>query len=583
LLNRAIHYALERHGAEEALRESEERYALAVSGANDGIWDWNLRTGTLYRSSRWWAMLGYEEASTKTGPDDWFDRVHPEDVEKLRAALDVHFHGPDDHFEFEHRIMAQDGQERWVLTRGCVVRDAEGRVVRMAGSQTDFTARKLAEQQLLYDAFHDGLTGLPNRALFLDRLGVAIAAGRRNNAHSFAVLFLDIDRFKTINDSLGHAAGDTLLIETARRLERLMRRGDTVARLGGDEFAILINNIDELSDAIHMAKRAQDALAEPFETEDQQIYVTASIGVALPESSEQTPEGILRDADIAMYRAKAAGRAQYQVFDEDMHRSAVRLLTLETQLRRAVENNEFVLHYQPIISLGIGRIVGFEALVRWRHPERGLVPPASFIAVAEETGLIVPLGWWVLRKACLTGRQWQYRFPADPQLFMSVNVSGKMLTQADASEQVVAILNETGLPANSLRLEVTESMLMEHSDEALAMLAELRTLGIKLSIDDFGTGYSSLSYLQRFRYDSLKIDRSFVARIGQTDDSHTIVETILALASSLGIGVIAEGIETADQVNQLRQMHCPHGQGFWFAHPVDAQAATELLLSSPSW
>ena len=528
-------------------------------------------------------MLGYNKGTVKTGPDDWFGRVHPEDVEKLKAALDLHFRGPNDHFEFEHRMVAADGQERWVLTRGSVVRDADGRVVRMAGSQTDFTARKLAEQRLLYDAFHDGLTGLPNRALFLDRLGVATAAGRRNNAMTFAVLFLDLDRFKTINDSLGHGAGDALLIETGRRLERFIRRGDTVARLGGDEFAILINNINELSDAIHMAKRAQDVLAEPFQMGDREIYVTASIGVALPESSEQKPEELLRDADIAMYRAKAAGRAQYQVFDDDMHQSAVRLLTLETQLRRAVENNEFVLHYQPIVSLGVGRIVGFEALVRWRHPEGGLVPPAKFIAVAEETGLIVPLSWWVLREACLKCRQWQYRFPNDPPLFISVNVSGKMLTQADASERVVAILTESGLAPTSLRLEVTESMLMEHSDEALAMLAELRGLGIKLSIDDFGTGYSSLSYLQRFHYDSLKIDRSFVARMGQTGESQTIVETILALASSLGIGVIAEGIETADQVNRLRQMHCPHGQGFWFARPVDAQAATELLASSPSW
>lgn len=583
LLNRAIRYALERHGAEEALRQSEERYALAVSGANDGIWDWNLRTGMLYRSSRWWSMLGYEEVATKTKPDDWFDRVHSEDVEKLKAALDHHFRGPGDHFEFEHRMITSDGQERWVLTRGSAVRDAEGRVVRMAGSQTDFTARKLAEQRLLHDAFHDGLTGLPNRALFLDRLGVAIAAGRRNDTHTFAVLYLDLDRFKNINDSLGHTAGDDLLIETAKRLERFIRRGDTVARLGGDEFAVLINNIDELSDAIHMAKRAQDALAEPFQMESQQIYVTASIGVTLPESSAPTPQRILRDAEIAMYRAKAAGRAQYQVFDDDMHQSAVRLLTLETELRRAVENNEFVLYYQPIVSLGIGRIVGFEALVRWSHPERGIVLPGSFIAVAEETGLIVPLGWWVLRKACLQGRQWQYRFPSDPPLFMSVNVSGKMLTQARASEHVVAILKETGLPPSNLRLEVTENVLMEHNEDALAILTELRALGIKLSIDDFGTGYSSLSYLERFRYDSLKIDRSFVARIGQTSESHTIVETILALATSLGIGVIAEGIETADQVNQLRQMHCPHGQGFWFAKPVAAQAATELLASAPNW
>ena len=583
LLTRAIHYAIERHRAEQALRSSEERYALAVRGANDGLWDWDARSGRLYLSARWGAMLGFAEVEVGGRFEDWLALVADEDREKLRSALAAHSAGGDEHFELEYRMRHRSGREVWVLTRGVAVRDAAGRVARMAGSLTDITHRKLAEQQLLHDAFHDGLTGLANRTLFLDRLAVSLAARSRGHGDPFALLFLDLDRFKTVNDSLGHGVGDQLLVAMARRLEQLVRPGDTVARLGGDEFAILVNNVRDAAAAAHVAERLQDELGASFQVVGQEVFVTASIGIALSADGEASAEGMLRDADLAMYRAKTGGRGRYEVFDLELHRAAVALLKLEIELRRAVGTGDFVMHYQPIVELDSGRIVGFEALMRWQHPERGLVPPANFIGVAEETGLIVPLGWFVLERACRQCRDWQLRFPTEPPFFMSVNVSGKLFAQPGAVEQLLRILEESQLPAASLRLEVTESVVLEHGEEVMKRLLQLRAFGVELSIDDFGTGYSSLSYLQRFRYDSLKIDRSFVRDIGVLGDSRTIVETILSLASHLGIGVVAEGVETEEQLARLRAMGCPHGQGFWFARPLDVQGTEALIVSGAVW
>jgi diguanylate cyclase (GGDEF)-like protein/PAS domain S-box-containing protein len=584
LLSRAIRYALERHHAEEALRESEERYALAVRGANDGLWDWNLVTGDLYLSPRWEQMLGYGVGQFESTLERWFSSVYSDDREAFRSSLTAHFGGQDEHFEHEHRVHTSQGEVRWVLTRGVVIRDEDGKVTRMAGSQTDITSRKRAEQQLVYDAFHDGLTGLANRALFIDRLGVVLAAARRRQSTSrFAVLFLDLDRFKNINDSLGHATGDKLLQEIGRRLDQTLRPGDTVARLGGDEFAVLLSQVEDAADSIHVAERVQEVVAEPFNIDGHEVFVTTSIGIALSSAETEKPEDILRDADIAMYRAKAAGRARYEVFDQEMHRHAVRFLAIETELRHALESDDLVMHYQPIVSLESGRIVGFESLVRWNHPTRGLIAPEQFIAIAEETGLIVPLCWLSLRKAAAQTHTWQRDYPMDPPLFICVNISGKLFMQPSAVEQFMMILSETGLPPESLWLEVTENVVVDHGEEVTAKLLELRELGVQLSIDDFGTGYSSLSYLQRFHYDSLKIDRSFVRTMGVTSDSRTIVKTILTLADDLGIGVIAEGVETEEQAARLRQMQCPLGQGYWFARPLNVDAATELIASTPNW
>ena len=584
LLVRSILYAIERATAEEALLESEERYALAVRGANDGLWDWNFENDRVFFSPRWKSMLGFSVDDVGDSPREWLDRIHPDDRPPFRRHLDAHLSGSTEQLEFEHRMRNLDGGYIWVLARGVAVRDENGKPYRMAGSQTDITARKRAEHQLQHDALHDSLTGLANRVLFVDRLACALADLQRQASPHFAVLFFDLDRFKNVNDSLGHSMGDKLLVGIARRLEHFLRPGDTVARLGGDEFAVLIHRVDDASGAIHVADRIQDVLSMNFSIDGHDVMVTASIGIAHSSTGYSSPEEILRDADIAMYRAKAEGKARYEIFDRDMHQSAVALLKLETELRRSVHRGDFLMHYQPIVSLGnIVRIVGFEGLVRWKHPERGIVAPANFIAIAEETGLIVPLGWWVLRESCRQTRRWQEQFPADPPLWISVNMSGKLFMKSNMVDELLGILEETGLEPRDLRLEVTENVVMDHADLAVRNLMELRALGIQLSIDDFGTGYSSLSYLQRFHYDQLKIDRSFISQLSSRGDSRAIVETILNLANSLGIGVVAEGIETADQVDHLRKMQCPHGQGFWFSRPLNVPAAEELMASSPTW
>jgi diguanylate cyclase (GGDEF)-like protein/PAS domain S-box-containing protein len=583
LLVRAILYAIERQTTEDALRDSEERYALAVRGANDGLWDWDLEADMVFFSPRWKSMLGFADADVGDSPREWLDRIHPDDRPPFRRHLENHLGGATEQLEFEHRMRNAAGEYLWVLARGVAVRDGNGKAYRMAGSQTDITARKRAEHQLQHDALHDGLTGLANRVLFIDRLACALADLQRRAAPDFSVLFFDLDRFKNVNDSLGHTIGDKLLLGIARRLEHFLRPGDTVARLGGDEFAILIHRVEDASGAIHVADRIQDILSMNFSIDGNDVMVTASIGIAHSSTGYTNPEEILRDADIAMYRAKAEGKARYEIFDRDMHQSAVALLKLETELRRSVQRGEFIMNYQPIVSLKGGRIVGFEGLVRWQHPERGIVTPSQFIAIAEETGLIVPLGWWVLRESCKQTESWQKMFPSEPPLWISVNMSGKLFMKSDMVDQLLSILEDTGLTPSSLRIEVTENVVMDHAELAVRNLMELRALGVQISIDDFGTGYSSLSYLQRFHYDELKIDRSFVSQLGSPGDSRAIVETILNLANSLGIGVVAEGIETAEQVDRLRQMQCPHGQGFWFSRPLNVAAAEELIASSPTW
>ena len=576
LLGRAIVYAVERARAEAALRESEERYALALAGAQDGLWDWNLASDRIYYSPRWEAMLGLEPGTLAPEPESWLARIHPDDRDGFDRALEAHLAGGSEHLEHEYRIRREDGSDAWVLTRGLAIRDAAGRPTRMAGSMSDVTQRKQAEEQLLHDALHDGLTGLPNRALFTDRLGLALR--RPRNARSgFAVLFLDLDRFKHVNDSLGHDVGDELLMQIGQRLAESLRPGDTVARLGGDEFALLIHDVSGAGEASRISERIQALLQDTFVVGGHQLFSGASIGIALSFDGYERPEEMLRDADIAMYRAKSAGRGRYEVFDREMHRSAVALLRLETELRQAVEREEFVAHYQPIVSLDDLRIVGFETLVRWRHPRRGLVRPAQFIAVAEETGLIVPIGWWVVAESCRQIAQWRQRFPADPALTVSCNISGKLFHQPDVVERLVELIEENELEPEALRLEVTENVVLDHGDAILERLNRVRGLGIGIQIDDFGTGYSSLTYLQRFRYDTLKIDRSFIHRLVVPGDGQAIVQTILALGAHLDMNVIAEGIETPEQLRALKDLDCPQGQGFWFARPIPPPAVERML------
>jgi diguanylate cyclase (GGDEF)-like protein len=448
-------------------------------------------------------------------------------------------------------------------------------------SQAEKALRDYA-QRMKYNAFHDVLTGLPNRALFMNHLGRAVEHGKRYQDYLFAVLFLDLDRFKVINDSLGHRLGDQLLIATARRLESCLRPTDTIARLGGDEFIILLENLSDISDTIRVAERIQTELKLPFELGGQEVFTTTSIGIALSATGHSQPSDLLRDADTAMYQAKVLG-ARYEIFNTSMHEKTVARLQMETDLRRAIERMEFLIYYQPLVSLITGRVTGFEALVRWQHPQRGLLSPAKFVLVAEETGLLSLIDQWVMREACRQTQQWSEQMPLDLPLSISVNLANKHFTQPNLIEQISQILHETSLDASRLKLEITENVIMEIDQTATATLSQLKALGIRLAIDDFGTGYSSLSRLHRFPIDELKIDRSFVSKIGADKDNLEITETILTLAQKLGVDVTAEGIETTSQLAQLRDLKCTYGQGYFFSRPLSSQAAEALIIASPQW
>lgn len=573
------------------LEASETRYKLAAAGANDGLWDWDLIAGTVYFSARWQSMLGFDDCELASNPQTWFDRVHPEDIAGLRAALAAHLDGSRAHFQAEYRIRTRIGEYRWMLCRGIAVRDQSGRTLRAAGSQTDITDRKAAEERLRHHAFHDTLTGLANRALLIERIGRCISMAARNPGYKFAALYIDLDRFKIINDSLGHMVGDELLMGISRRLIACVRTLDTVARVeedavarvGGDEFVLLLDDVRDLAAAIGVAERVQKSLAEPFNLAGHEVFTSVSIGIAMSNAGYARPEDILRDADTALYRAKANGKARSEVFDRRMHAQAMARLQLESELRRAVERQEFRLQYQPVISLADGRIAGFEALVRWDHPSGKTLAPADFILVAEETGLIVPLGYWVMREACRQLKRWQAEFSLSPPLSIRVNVSIQQFAVPGMVETIRAILAETRLNPAQLKLEITETDVMENAAATIRGLLELKELDVQLQLDDFGTGYSSLSHLQKLPVDALKIDKSFTANLATDPGSVAIVEAILALARSLNLAVIAEGVETHEQLRGLLRTSCGYAQGFFFSVPLDAREARELLLSGKTW
>jgi diguanylate cyclase (GGDEF)-like protein/PAS domain S-box-containing protein len=570
------HVLEEREKAFRSLSVSEQRYEMLLRGASDGLWEWDLETNEMRFCDRWKALLGYEKHELNDRPDEWFNRVHPEDIERVQSEIMSHLLSLTPQFQSEHRIRRQDGDYRWMLSRGLAVMDSNRHVYRMAGSMTDVTEQKAAEKELLHSAFHDVLTGLPNRALFTDRLKRALEQVKSGDGHAFAVLFLDLDRFKVVNDSLGHQIGDQLLVATARRLEACLRPGDVVARLGGDEFAIIVDRVGHPSDATQAAERIREHLSAPFNLSGHEVFISASIGITLNQTASEEPEEMLRNADTAMYRAKEHGRGSFELFDKVMHVRNAALSQLESGLRRALAHEEFRVHYQPIISLDNWRISGFEALLRWEHPDYGYVSPLKFIPVAEETGLIIPIGQWVLREACQQLRAWQEQFPSDPPLSISVNLSGKQFSQPDLIDCISQILEETGLEAGSLKIEITESAIIENIDAAATTLKRIKALGIRLSLDDFGTGYSSLSYLHRFPIDTLKIDRSFVSRINLPKNTE-IVRTILTLASNLGMDVVAEGVETREQILQLTGLNCEYVQGYLLSKPIDGRAMRELI------
>ena len=438
---------------------------------------------------------------------------------------------------------------------------------------------EFANARLLKMALYDSLTGLPNRALFLERLEQALNRAKADSVYQFAVLFLDCDRFKVVNDSLGHLVGDELLIAVARRLEASLSQKDTLSRLGGDEFAILLTDIQDLNYTTFVADGILESLSFPFQLQGHEVFISASIGIALGNLTVHQPEHLLRDADTAMYRAKALGKGQYHIFAPAMHDAALQLLHLESNLRKAINQQEFIVHYQPIIDLSDGKIAGFEALVRWQHPQYGMISPQSFIPIAEETSLIIPIDRWVLQQACHQLRLWQKEKLTDYPLFISVNLSARQFAQLDLIDQIDQILTETQLNPQCLKLEITESAIMDNVNFAAVILQKLRERSIGLSIDDFGTGYSSLSYMHSFPVSSLKIDRSFVQRLDGNPENLGLIPAIISIAKTMGMSAIAEGIETTQQLNQLKTLGCDFGQGYLFSKPVEAQTATELIAS----
>lgn len=562
--------------ASEALRNSELRYSLSARGANDGLWDWDLQTNKVFYSPRWKTMLGFAESEIGDSPEDWLGRVHPDDLAQVKTALEAHRKGRTDQFENEHRIRHKDQTYRWFLARGISVREENGRELRMAGSLTDITRAKAA----------DALTGLPNRVLFMDRLKGALEQSKNNPDDLFAVLFCDLDGFKVVNDSLGHLAGDQLLITTAERLESCLRKSDlaarlnsqcTVARFGGDEFVILLNNVKRGEDACRVAERILGALSQRVVINGHDVISTVSIGIALSCADYEQAEDLLRDADTAMYRAKSAGKNRFALFDQAMRQEAVARLEIEADLRQALDRDEFHLHYQPIVSLKSGRIKGFEALLRWMHPKHGLISPTRFVPIAEETGQILRIGMWVLREACGKLRSWQTEFEQDPPLFVSVNLSCKQFADRNLIDDIRAVLDETQLDPACLKLEITESAIMDNPAIAARTLTALRELGVRVGIDDFGTGYSSLNQLQQFPIDTLKVDRSFISRLDACDHANEIVQMIVSLAHNLHMDVVAEGIENDGQHAWLQNLACEYGQGYLFSQPVAATTIESLL------
>ena len=569
-----------RREAEEALRKSEEQFRLTFEMAPIGMAISSLKGKFQRVNSALCDALGYTEEELLGV--SFAEISHPEDWEVHRNLEQLLMKGKETDFQIEKRFIAKDGRIVDTLLKVLVVQDEDGTPLHFNNQIVDITERKSMEKQLLYDALHDALTGLPNRALFMDRLEQQLKKSQNNDKYLFAVLFLDLDRFKVVNDSVGHLVGDKLLIEIARRLEKSIAPTDTVARLGGDEFTILLENISSKSQATLVAESIYQILTFPFNIDGYEIFSTASIGIALSSAGYENPEDILRDADLTMYSAKEQGKARYEVFDNSLRDRALQRLELETDLRRALERKEFEVYYQPITSLQLGILSGFEALVRWNHPTKGRIQPGDFIPICEETGLILPLSNWLLKEACQTTRDWQLKYPEHPAIRMSVNLSAQQFRESHLIKEVERVLEETGLSGEFLKLEITESTLIDNIDLVTEIILHLRKKQIQFSIDDFGTGYSSLSYLHRFPVDTIKIDRSFVSQM-QAEENSAIVKAIVTLAHMLNMDVIAEGIETTAQLAQLRLLQCEYGQGFFFSKPLNKERAEALIASLPKW
>jgi PAS domain S-box-containing protein len=573
------------------LAERDRLFQLISENAADMIAVVDKNGSRLYNSPAYEKVLGYTADDLANSSP--MDHIHPDDRPRvLGAAEKARITGRGERLEY--RIRHKDGSWRVLESTANAIRGVKSEIQGLVVVNRDITERKRAEEMLTHNAFHDGLTNLANRTLFLDRLGRALATSKRHAEFKFAVLFIDIDGFKVFNDSLGHAAGDDLLIQIAGRLSACLRRVDTIARQwqsdeaepvigdntlsrpGGDEFAVLAEELRNPSDAIRVAERIQQKLAVSFDVDGHEIVITASIGIAFSNNPGAEAEEVLRDSEIAMYRAKHTGKARCEVFDTAMHTGALKRLQLETDMRRGVDLGEFLVYYQPIVSLQDGQIVGFEALTRWQTA-KGLVMPNDFIPVANETGIILSINRQQLIEACRQVRTWQQLFPSDRPLSLSVNISPKQFAQADLASQIGELIRQSGMDPRSVDLEITETIAMADAEKSAGMLAQLKALGVGLDIDDFGTGYSSLSRLQRLPVDTLKIDRAFVSRVDSDQDTYEIVRIIVMLAHNLGLTVVAEGVETQAQLDLIRKVGCERAQGYLFSKPVDHQAILKLL------
>ena len=559
------------------LRQSENKYRAIFenTGTATVITD---ETGIITLANSTFIDLSATPHPQLEGRKSWIDFLEDSSRRKMTALLSEAQTKADDPTKtpptHEVVFVTANGDRRNVLIYFANISASERKVISFA----DVTRLKEAEKQIYHQAFHDTLTGLPNRALFIEHLSMAMKRSRRRSDHLLAVLYTDIDRFKVINESLGHNIGDQLLLAFARRLRKSLRDVDNLARFGSDEFVMLLEDIESTDFALKVTQRLQTELQSPFQLDGNEIYAPASFGIVIDSGEYERPEDIIRDADTAMHHAKDKGRAQFQVFDPQLHANIRELHQMETDLRKSIDRNEFVLHYQPIVSMASGAIIGFEALIRWNHPERGLIPPDTFIPIAEETGLIIPIGRWVLKEACCDLMAWQKKLKTAHPLFMSVNISSKQFLRPNLLKEIRQILSESRLPPEQLKLEITETALMQNTDETLQLIEKLKEIGIKIVIDDFGTGYSSMSYLQQLPIDTLKVDRSFVSKMSSApDENKKIVETIIALAHELNMNVVAEGVETHEQHSVLSAMKCQLAQGFLFSRPLEKEKMEALI------
>lgn len=559
------------------LEISEERYRLAVDGVNDGIWDWD--NNKTFISNRCRAILGYEDDEIDNKWEDWISKIHPEDRDKFLGVVECYIsEKPAKHFHMEFRIMSKNKTYKWVLVKGKAIFNKNGIPIRMAGSLTDINERKLAEEKIHQMAYYDSLTGLPNRTLFFDRFNIAVANALRKK-RMVAIYFLDLDNFKTINDTLGHSYGDKLITEVGLRLKEQMRKGDTIARLGGDEFIIMQSNVKDPGEVVHMASRMIESFQKPSIMEGREFYISASIGISVYPDDGLDIQTLMKNADVAMYKAKEIGKNNFQLYTESLNKRMLEKLNMENDLRKAIERNELVIHYQPRIDMKTGQMVSLEALLRWNHSKLGLLYPGKFIHLAEETGLIVPIGYWVFRTACMQLKKW--RDTSNDYIKMSINISARQFQQENLLETIELIIHETGVNPEWLEIEFNENIAIRELEYTVETLRKLKKLGLGIVLDDFGTGYSSIMFLKRLPINIIKIDESFIKDMTEKSSEMLIIKALIALAHSLNLKVTAEGVETLDKYELLMRMGCDLAQGYLFSSPIEEDKVKLPTLYKP--